>query len=1618
MGVLVKKLGAGAISVALIGCGGGSEPDSKLSPSVEPSASNRLTGVVMDGYLVNANVCLDKNKNSICDSGDGNIVQTDSQGKYELPVEGSTQGYRVLVEAIANKTIDLDNPNQTITKDFTLESPVTHSDVVSPMTSMIASMADLTGESFDEAARTLAADLNVSEDVLKSDYVSGASSESQQIHMLARGITRVIQSAQNASKDGGVTEEFARKGSMNRLANLDVAAMKQRTDNLSHGAQNTEQALEQLASDYRDDLKIDHDDIKGDVVTTVPRAPKKGVVDDSADTFDWSLVKPFASLSDYEYSLDNGINWIKVAQKPISVGTTAIDKGAVQVRVAAKPAKFITAGKPLKSAKAFTETRVPPAPSNLVVNDAENTFDWQHSAGFSQVSDYEYTLDGGGTWLLVNTKPQKLADVAIAAGDLKLRVREDFSSARPTGLSTKSTQPMTVTPASPSAPSLVRANDDSDQFEIQLVMGFDVLKNYEINLGSGWQELTSNPYVVGNVKLDANTIRVRVKANPIDGRPAGEELLITQAFTKVLDKPAAPTLPLIDDANNQFGWTVVAGYKQPNLYELSIDGGQSFQAVTTNPLSIPDNNYNIGKVCVRVKANASNTAGSLLCNDKPFTVTPNAPMAPTGGIVNDAANTFDWSWVAGFETAADYEVSIESGDWSPVASKPITLQDRIYVINSIQLRVKANPVNGRPAGAALSNQSALTKQPDKPSAPTSLVVDDNANTLDWTNVAGFSELANYEWSADSGSNWTPVLAKPIVIGDIAKSKGAVQIRVRGNSQNGMPAGVVASNPLPFTETPLLPAPSNGEIKVANNSVAPNMISWDYVNSGENYNRPEHYEFTVDQGATWNAVTSNPQFIGPRAYDKSNVGLRIKKNAITGKDNASGSILWATSLTGQFGPIQYVPMASWNQAVGYSLYHGWNSYHTNCIAEYDVQGQGDPIFWVKMSPSKGEDVFTKVSEFTACGIKHWKLPLSSEAVPLTRRKRDTLPSFARSYLISDYQITWVDESGTAIAYKNGVKDTSEYTSKYPFVKWQLASGSVLLGDVTSKMSTMNSLLSQQSNELKQAELFLTLWLASNQNKQKSYSTLHSEANLKLQSLQSIAASWATQKSQQKERLDELAFNAQMAQARTDAQSVDYISKVSEFQNKFDQLSKNNLALLGYVEATSVAGKLASIQIHADSMSSAQSALVAANSGSDIHQATLAFYSALFDIENDNMLASALKLSLNNALSQIDSQFSTLISNINGLLSQLDSTLALNNLDTLHTTAKDGLNRAHSNGYVVSQADALIDGQFAKLDFLGRYLPKAATYQQGWRCVLDTKLVGAKRVWTLLRYGTPGSKDEVVYNASGADLPSVLGSGGVLEQTNSANLCGFNDWKLPHPNQIKSLETASVVDLKGASKTIDARVFPNHKGLLPEYDKTYSRGGTRFFYWTSSSSSSSKQNTYVFANTSERPELRSFPVAGDGYDAFVTIARLMREDIIAWEFIAADGSVASDRLSAKCAKNPRTGEIWQIFQNATPSERYKTYDQIVTELANFNSQRTCGKSNWVLPSTDNMLGLVPNNSAVFPYYNPTSSSYYDNDMYVTDGSTSYSNVERFDMESSESQKGYKGSYDKYLFRFISK
>ncbi len=65
-----------------------------------------------------------------------------------------------------------------------------------------------------------------------------------------------------------------------------------------------------------------------------------------------------------------------------------------------------------------------------------------------------------------------------------------------------------------------------------------------------------------------------------------------------------------------------------------------------------------------------------------------------------------------------------------------------------------------------------------PTAPTNAVLDDDANTFGWTNLEGFTQPSDYEYTTDGGATWTACSSNPQNIGDLTIALGDAQVRVR------------------------------------------------------------------------------------------------------------------------------------------------------------------------------------------------------------------------------------------------------------------------------------------------------------------------------------------------------------------------------------------------------------------------------------------------------------------------------------------------------------------------------------------------------------------------------------------------------------------------------------------------------------------------------------------------------------------------------------------------------------------------------------------------------------------------------------------------------------------------
>lgn len=1509
-------MGVSLMSTMLMACGGAGSDEKQAQSFIEVD-TEKLSGLALDGYLHKAKVCLDKNHNAMCDSADGEVSTTDSNGYFELNLENESSEQTLLVEAIANQTIDMDMPNQTIDLTFTLEIPKTHSAVVSPITSLIASVAQSSGISFDTAAQLIAQELGVEKQLAISDYAASNSSNSEELHMLARGLTRVIQEAQKASIEAGIDQINARKGAMYKLASLDLIALKEKTDLLSHGAPGTNSTLKKLGEAFKDQLTISQSDISSGAILIAPPAPKHVEVDDVSDTFNWQFVRGFNQNSDYEYSLDSGNTWATVIRKPIHVGSQAHKEGSVQVRVAASKTRNTPAGNIAVSNIAYTLKTEPAAPYKVYVDDAKNRFDWDFVDSFNDPNLYEYSLDNGTSWTWATEKPQNIADLDIPSGHLQVRIAENSALGHLAGSIRSAKDKMTVTPPKPEQPTLDFADDNGNLINWFWVDDYEAPSFYEIKLGldKDWQDVTGVPFILENASYPKGTISIRVKSNSSDARPTGDELTIDSAFTHSDNQPVAPTKPIVDDTKDTFQWQSVETFEEVNSYEYSLDRGLNFTTVTGNPQYIDNKAFAGGQVCVRVKENAKkqHPSGELLCSDKPYTF--------------------------------------------------------------------------------------------KPSAPQNLVVNDIDNTLEWSIVEPYDHT-DYEVSLDSGGTWTKVVTMPFHVGNEARSATDVQLRVARSVSHGRASGEIASPTEDFTKVFDIPVPKGVGARIINpefktNANLTNGYDWDYwqkVTIGgqeSSFELPQHYEFTNDQGKTWHPVVSKPQFIGTEAYDKNKVAIRLKENAKETVKNPASEPLWATKdKTGEFYAMTFIPMQDLNTTVNYRQSRSTYYWHDdfNCIAEYDNEGKGEPVFWAKkQGSSEVNEVSNAVQGLNNCGINDWKLPTIDQAVELSNRSRDDLPTKLVNKLIArndNYYdgYAWANDNDSHVIVKNGgVASTASRADVY--ATWALPSNQGLLTLINSETitidntpKTINELLNEQKNGvdgvLDEAKTFLTDWLGKNQT-DKSYALLELAAKEKLETLSGLTGKWKSNSDVFNSKIAKYELQIKMAQQRgntNDTQKLELEYALNNFITKASELEQNAKTLATLIEGAEFTQKLAKIQQRNATVDVKVDALRASiNEAKAMHEASLALNQALYLLEQEREQAESFIESLHKHIRNSDDK--TLKTLYRDLIVQMER-LKSRVLTTFEDEANDGLK---NSAYKVPEAEVLFDNErFAKLDKFGHYLDKTTTYAQGWRCVEDTRIPGKRRVWMLLKDGLPQGEDKLFYNASASGLPSILGSGGLIETTNAdEGMCGFKDWSVPSLTQLWSLKSKPV----NGKMSLNIEVFPHHLALNSDYDMR--TDGTVFYYWSKDRKEYSNMYLAHFKTINE-DQKTSF-TSTDSTSQKITLARLVREekaDLKDYEYLDALGKVAPNRKDAVCVKDSISGLVWQIFQDVDKDKineyRYKKYEEIQNKIQEWNNgQPMCGIDTWRIPTKYELYGLFPLNNTVFKHNNINDG----NDDYVT-------------------------------------
>lgn len=133
------------LALSLAACGGG---DSATTP-VSTSQTTAVPVTVIDGVLTGAVVCLDKNRNGICDTGEPTAT-TGPTGFATLTVANADIGMFPIVVMVPTTAVDADTGP--VAAAYVLQAPADQTAVVSPLTTLVQAQVALAGGTSAQAA--------------------------------------------------------------------------------------------------------------------------------------------------------------------------------------------------------------------------------------------------------------------------------------------------------------------------------------------------------------------------------------------------------------------------------------------------------------------------------------------------------------------------------------------------------------------------------------------------------------------------------------------------------------------------------------------------------------------------------------------------------------------------------------------------------------------------------------------------------------------------------------------------------------------------------------------------------------------------------------------------------------------------------------------------------------------------------------------------------------------------------------------------------------------------------------------------------------------------------------------------------------------------------------------------------------------------------------------------------------------------------------------------------------------------------------------------------------------------------------------------------------------------
>jgi len=200
-------------------------PPEETPPEETPPEETPVmkTITVIDGYLHNASICIDRNSNSSCEVDEKLLLTTNELGQIEVDTADAV--FPIIAQAEAGVTVDSDQ-QAPLSHSYELIAPA-NADYITPFTTL----AYLNNISL----QALAEQYNINASAISGDYVSDQLDQSQLAHLIARSITPFLtpQLANNDIAELKTTVKKITELALNELAN----ATNLSTINISYNSQ-------------------------------------------------------------------------------------------------------------------------------------------------------------------------------------------------------------------------------------------------------------------------------------------------------------------------------------------------------------------------------------------------------------------------------------------------------------------------------------------------------------------------------------------------------------------------------------------------------------------------------------------------------------------------------------------------------------------------------------------------------------------------------------------------------------------------------------------------------------------------------------------------------------------------------------------------------------------------------------------------------------------------------------------------------------------------------------------------------------------------------------------------------------------------------------------------------------------------------------------------------------------------------------------------------------------------------------------------------------------------------------------------------------------------------------